>query len=865
MRLSGAAAQPLRRPRAARRARLAARRRLQRRALGAAHGRAGRALLADRARAAGGAARGRSRARGALQEALRRARARGRRARAGGAARAHRRRARLRARLPDGARRRAPLRQRAQAGAHGARVRARPRPRPRRLRRSDAALRRARPERGRRPAGRWRGRGRADDDPRRQGPRVPGRVRARPLARRRPARAVAVAVGPDGELGLRLRDARGKALERAGLRAARRPRRRRPTRPRAIASPTSPGRARATGCCSAAGWAAGATASSSACSASSGSSRRRSSPASPTSRSRGVPVRVHVHTAESLAVAAGARGRSPRSRSPIAPDGQLSLFDVPPAVRRAGARCCRRRSRRCRTAALHVPRALSYSALALHDRCGFSYYAERVIGLRPRRSRGGAAAGRAARRCAASRRRRGRRGGLRGARARRSRDRRGARRTPGRARRSAARMRAGGRARPRAAVRVRRGRRRAARLARHLRAQPPTAACSWPTSRRPRWRAREPEAVVESEYALQRAIYALAALRSGAPAAEIAFCFLERPDAAGHAALRRGRRRRGSPARCGAAIGAPAHVRLRRALRRPLRDLPGARPPLPGAGLAEAASPREPSQRRPRRPRTACGRSCAACASPIPTRAARSTSRRRGSCSSRRSSRRSAPTSASTWSRRGSSAAIPIRRRSPTPTRARSPRRSSRRASTTRRRARCAAPRWPCSSATTARCRARTEQLVRLPGVGRKTAAVVSGNAFGRREGIAVDTHVGRLTRRLGLTLETDPEKVERELMAIVPRPAWVEWSHLLIWHGRAVCISRAPRCRRVRAARSVSRGSDPCAARAGPGALRDTTRSQTARLAWHAWIDSTSSSTPTASRVTHRGSPTSSRPPACA
>ncbi|HET6174735.1 MAG TPA: endonuclease III [Gaiellales bacterium] len=88
-----------------------------------------------------------------------------------------------------------------------------------------------------------------------------------------------------------------------------------------------------------------------------------------------------------------------------------------------------------------------------------------------------------------------------------------------------------------------------------------------------------------------------------------------------------------------------------------------------------------------------------------------------------------------------------------------------------------------------------TEQLVRLPGVGRKTAAVVSGNAFGRREGIAVDTHVGRLSRRLGLTSETDPEKAERDLMQIVPRSAWVEWSHLLIYHGRAVCISRSPRC----------------------------------------------------------------------
>ena len=89
----------------------------------------------------------------------------------------------------------------------------------------------------------------------------------------------------------------------------------------------------------------------------------------------------------------------------------------------------------------------------------------------------------------------------------------------------------------------------------------------------------------------------------------------------------------------------------------------------------------------------------------------------------------------------------------------------------------------------------RTEQLVRLPGVGRKTAAVVTGNAFGRREGIAVDTHVGRLSRRLGLSAETDPVAVERTLMELVPRAAWVDWSHLLIFHGRAVCLARAPRC----------------------------------------------------------------------
>ena len=89
----------------------------------------------------------------------------------------------------------------------------------------------------------------------------------------------------------------------------------------------------------------------------------------------------------------------------------------------------------------------------------------------------------------------------------------------------------------------------------------------------------------------------------------------------------------------------------------------------------------------------------------------------------------------------------------------------------------------------------RPAELVKLPGVGRKTAAVVSGNAFGRREGIAVDTHVGRLVRRLGLTVAADPVIVERELMEVVPRAAWVEWSHLLIFHGRAVCSARSPRC----------------------------------------------------------------------
>ncbi len=87
------------------------------------------------------------------------------------------------------------------------------------------------------------------------------------------------------------------------------------------------------------------------------------------------------------------------------------------------------------------------------------------------------------------------------------------------------------------------------------------------------------------------------------------------------------------------------------------------------------------------------------------------------------------------------------------------------------------------------------EELRALPGVGRKTANVVLGNAFGRNDGITVDTHVGRITRLLRLTSATDPEKVERDLMAIVPQPKWTLLSHLLISHGRAVCIARRPNC----------------------------------------------------------------------
>jgi endonuclease-3 len=87
------------------------------------------------------------------------------------------------------------------------------------------------------------------------------------------------------------------------------------------------------------------------------------------------------------------------------------------------------------------------------------------------------------------------------------------------------------------------------------------------------------------------------------------------------------------------------------------------------------------------------------------------------------------------------------------------------------------------------------EELTALGGVGRKTANVVLGNAFSINVGIVVDTHVSRLTNRLGLTKQTDPEKIERELMALVPREQWTLFSHWLIWHGRRRCDARKPDC----------------------------------------------------------------------
>lgn len=87
------------------------------------------------------------------------------------------------------------------------------------------------------------------------------------------------------------------------------------------------------------------------------------------------------------------------------------------------------------------------------------------------------------------------------------------------------------------------------------------------------------------------------------------------------------------------------------------------------------------------------------------------------------------------------------------------------------------------------------EDLTKLPGVGRKTANVILGNAFNTNAGVVVDTHVARLSLRLGLTRHVDPVKIELQLMKLFPRKFWTQLSHLLIFHGRRVCVARSPKC----------------------------------------------------------------------
>ena len=99
-------------------------------------------------------------------------------------------------------------------------------------------------------------------------------------------------------------------------------------------------------------------------------------------------------------------------------------------------------------------------------------------------------------------------------------------------------------------------------------------------------------------------------------------------------------------------------------------------------------------------------------------------------------------------------------------------------------------------------------ELHALPGVGRKTANVVLGNAFHKDEGIVVDTHVARLSQRLGLTKNQAPEKIEQDLMKLIPREHWTNWSHWLIWHGRRRCFARKPDCSNCELLRLCPAGS---------------------------------------------------------
>jgi endonuclease-3 len=87
------------------------------------------------------------------------------------------------------------------------------------------------------------------------------------------------------------------------------------------------------------------------------------------------------------------------------------------------------------------------------------------------------------------------------------------------------------------------------------------------------------------------------------------------------------------------------------------------------------------------------------------------------------------------------------------------------------------------------------EEILRLPGVARKTGNVVLGTAFGVTSGVVVDTHISRLSFRLGLTRESDPVRIERDLMKVLPREEWIFTGHALVWHGRRVCYARKPNC----------------------------------------------------------------------
>jgi endonuclease-3 len=121
-------------------------------------------------------------------------------------------------------------------------------------------------------------------------------------------------------------------------------------------------------------------------------------------------------------------------------------------------------------------------------------------------------------------------------------------------------------------------------------------------------------------------------------------------------------------------------------------------------------------------------------------------------------------------------------------------------------------------------------ELTALPGVARKTANVVMGNAYGIVEGVVVDTHVGRLARRLGLTTSEDPVRVEQDLMALVPQKDWLPLSHMLIYHGRAVCQARRPLCEECTLVALCPTGQANLAAAPAPTAAKASRKPRTAK-----------------------------------
>lgn len=121
-------------------------------------------------------------------------------------------------------------------------------------------------------------------------------------------------------------------------------------------------------------------------------------------------------------------------------------------------------------------------------------------------------------------------------------------------------------------------------------------------------------------------------------------------------------------------------------------------------------------------------------------------------------------------------------------------------------------------------------ELTTLPGVARKTANVVMGNAYGIVEGVVVDTHVGRLARRLGLTTSGDPARVEQDLMALVPQKDWLPLSHMLIDHGRAICQARRPLCEACSLAALCPTGQENLARPQAPVTVKSAKRRRAAK-----------------------------------